>query len=810
MSQHPTSRLAVLSFVAMASLSLPAQAADRLVRSIEESQTVVLAGSVHPRSRPETDIGPLDTERVLEGMSFVFALSPSQKADLKALLSAQADPNSPLYAHFLTPEEYADRFGMSDSDLGRVSDWLAGNGFRVDGVSRSKTRLNFTGTVGKVNAVFRTEMRRFQTGSEAHFANATPLSLPADLAGVMLSVEHLNDFRPHSRILRRPVSPNFTSQLSGSTYMTPEDFATIYDVAPLYAAGIDGSGQIIAIVGQTQVSTTDIAAFRSASGLSAINLATTLVPASGSSAVSTADVDEASLDIEWSSAVARNAQIAFVYVGNDARFSVWDALQYAVEQRVAPIISTSYGYCEPQFGATATAQLQQLMQQANTQGQTVVAAAGDAGAADCDTTDKPAAVMGLAVDLPASIPEVTGVGGTEFSGDVENVSTYWNSTNDGLNGSARSYIPETVWNDTAAEGALAATGGGVSSVFAKPTWQSNTTLPVPPGSKREVPDVSFSASPAHDPYIICSQGSCAGDPSDTNANDGQGYRANQGNLDVVGGTSAGAPTFAGALALVRQYTNTSGGLGNVNPTLYQLAVSAPGAFHQITTGNNIVPCTAGTTGCPSSPPYQYGYSAAAGYNLATGLGSLDVFALATAWPSASAPRFALGSPSPASLTLTSGGSEASSLSIAALNGFTGTVSFSCQGAPFNCAFEPSTVTLSSATPSGTTTITVNDPGVVQAAMVGWGTGPTTGLFAVIGLLFVAGRNRSRKGPKRHFFATAAVALSCLAGTSCGGGSHSSPAQSKVTPGTYSLSVVATGTVGTSPVTRGTTISVLVE
>ncbi|MEX2205898.1 MAG: Ig-like domain repeat protein, partial [Myxococcota bacterium] len=232
------------------------------------------------------------------------------------------------------------------------------------------------------------------------------------------------------------------------------------------------------------------------------------------------------------------------------------------------------------------------------------------------------ATTGLAVDMPSSIPEVTSVGGTRFVGDVANAATYWSPTNNASNGSALQYIPEAGWNDTAINialfgGGLSASGGGESGYFSKPSWQ--TGVGVPADGRRDVPDIALNASALHDPYLICSQGSCV-----------NGYRNVDLTLTVVGGTSAGAPTFAGILALINQGTGSSG-LGNVNPKLYALAASTPAAFHDITTGSNIVPCSQGSTHCPVLAPFELGYSAGVGYDQVTGLGSVDAFALADGW-----------------------------------------------------------------------------------------------------------------------------------------------------------------------------------
>jgi subtilase family serine protease len=609
---------------------------------------VVLAGSRHPLARPELDRGAADRATVLRGMSIVLGPSPVQQNELDALLAAQRDPSSPEYHRWLTPTQYAERFAPAEAVVDEVGAWLAASGLRVD--ARTRTRVSFSGTVEQVATTFRTEMRRYERSGHLRVANATDVSIPARLAPVVRAVRNLNEFRPRSRALRiRQVVPDYTLSNSGLHFLAPADFATIYGLQPLYAAGIDGAGQTIAVVGQTAIDTADVAAFRSAAALPSASPELVLVPGSGRSVVSTNDLDEASLDVEWSGGVAPRAKIVYVYTGSSGNYSVVDALQYAIEQNVAPIVSISYGACEQDWPSADVVAIRQWMQQANAQGQTVVAAAGDSGAAACDAVTEPSATRGLAVDLPASLPEVTGVGGTTLSGDASSPGTYWMST-DGTGGeSATSYIPESAWNDSALEGSLASGGGGASVLFAKPAWQVGAS--VPGDGQRDVPDVALAASAYHDGYLICVQGSCA-----------KGFRSSKGALEFVGGTSAGAPSFAGVLALVSQARGVAG-IGNANPVLYELAATAPAAFHPIAAGDNEVPCTSGTTDCPSTAPYQIGFATSGAYSLATGLGSIDASNLAAAWPAGTDSPAAASRPdtsSPSGTAAPSGTSNGSS------------------------------------------------------------------------------------------------------------------------------------------------------
>jgi subtilase family serine protease len=729
----------------------------------------------------------------------VFKPSLAQQSALEKLLSDQQQPSSPLYHKWLTPEQYADRFGLTKNDVAKVASWLESQGFTVDRVARSRAQVSFTGSVARINSVFKTEIHNYVVNGETHFANATDLSVPTALSGVVQAVRNLDDFHPRSRVQR--VSPRFTSSITGSHFLAPEDFATIYDVKALYALGIDGTGQKIAVVGDSTVTMSNIATFRSLAGLSANNPTEILVSGSGTGVVpGSGEQTEAYLDMEWSGAIAKNAAIYYVYVGNNANYSVWDALQYAIENQTAPVISISFGYCEIGNGQTFDQTIQQWARQANLQGQTIVSASGDAGAADCDSGST--ATQGFGVDVPAAIPEVTGLGGAEFTGDSASTSTttYWNGTNGSSNGSALSYIPEEVWNDTTADQALSAGGGGASLYFPKPTWQSDAG--VPNDSKRDVPDISLNASADHDPYLICGGTDSAGNQSCTS-----GFRDSQTYVDAIGGTSVGAPTFAGILALINQAT-TKSGQGNVNPTLYALAASTPSAFHDITSGNNIVPCTPGTPNCPTTSPFQFGFSAGTGYDQASGLGSIDAYNLVTAWPNY-AGSYSLTN---TGATIASAGtSGTSTITAAAASGFTGTVALTCasSNATISCSLSPTSVALSSSAASATSTLTITTtaakviPVKSSAArpfgkrlwLVATGGGMFAG-FLMLGL------------PKRCMTSVMGmlVLASILMGTACGGSSSSSNSSSSGTPaGSYTITVTATS--GTLTQTSSVTVTV---
>ena len=611
------SRLILPAF--LLSSSLHAQH-DRLTAPIDVRSHVVLKGTVRPEAQPLYDQGPLAGDAQLTGIMLMLKPSEAQQTALEQLLADQQDASSPDYHNWLTPRQYADRFGLSNSDIGRITEWLKDQGFSIGHVAQGRNWILFSGTALQVKQAFRSEIHRYRVDGELHYANATEPSIPAALAPLVATIMGLDDFRMKPALRR--LQPRFTAS-DGSHYLAPGDIAIIYDINPLYAKGTDGSGQKIVVAGQTRVNVADIESFRSQSGLPAKDPQMILVTGSADPGI-TADQDEADLDLEWSGAVAPNASILFVYSTN-----VLVSAAYAIDQNLAPVISYSYGGCEPKVSGTSASNanvIRSAAQQANAQGQTWLASSGDQGAAACDSGKVPAK-SGLAVNLPASIPEVTGVGGTEFN---EGSGHYWNSTNAANGTSALSYIPEMAWNDTLATGTLSSTGGGMSIFFSKPAWQTGPGVPA--DGARDVPDISFAAANQHDPYIVVSGGQNV----------------------PIGGTSVACPVFAGVLALLNQYLVANGGkagLGNINPNLYSLWQSTPGIFHDVTVGTNSVPCQIGTTNCTSG---SMGYNTGVGYDLATGLGSADVYNLVTEWNSrASTSTTTTVTANPASILVTS-------------------------------------------------------------------------------------------------------------------------------------------------------------
>ncbi len=574
----------------------------RVAGPIDNSRRVALSSHISPRIQGGTDLGDVDSTTMLPYVTMVFKQSPSQEADLDQLLKNQQDPTSPDYHKWLTPEQFADRFGASQEDVDQVVAWLKQQGLEVKAVGRARNWVAFGGEAGTMEKAFATPIHRFTVDGRRHFANVAEPSIPAAFAPLVEAIHGLNDFRLHAP---RRKDPRYNSPKTGSHFLAPDDVSTIYNIKPLLSAGFDGTGQKMVVVGQSGVNLTDTQQYRTAFGLPDNDPQLMLVPGERDPGIKSGDVDEANLDMQLAGAVARNATIYYVYSSD-----VVVSAQYAIDQNLAPVLSMSYGLCEA-FTSLAEARYEQnLARQGNAQGITWVNASGDSGGADCVGSSGNNRGYGLQVDVPAAIPEVTGVGGTTFS---EGSGNYWASTNSGTQSSALSYIPEVAWNDTALDGTPSSSGGGASTFWAKPYWQA--VAGVPSDGARNVPDLSLSASVYHDAYMFYTGGK----------------------LGYVGGTSVGTPVFAGMLVLLNQNLLARGlisnpGLGNINPALYSMWQTTPGAFHDITTGDNQVnPCPRQARTCDSTP---VGYSAGPGYDLVTGLGSVDAYNLVTAWTSA--------------------------------------------------------------------------------------------------------------------------------------------------------------------------------
>lgn len=749
-----------------------AEQPSRISHEISGNQTFTLKGNVRGVTATAQDVGEVNSSLPVTGISIRFKLSAPQQADMNQLLQNLQDRTNPQYHKFLTPAQYADRFGLSTKDMAKVVSWLEREGFTDVQPSPTRSSVRISGSAGQVANAFQVSLHRYQVNGIEHFANANDPVLPKELNGLVEGIRGLTNLLPHPRLVAHP---HFTSSISNLHFIVPDDFATIYDLHTLYNGGINGTGISIAVAGQTDIANSDIDAFRAASGLPA-NDPTVVMATTTDPGTSSGDLGEADLDIELSGAVARNASIIYVNSNNGA----FDALQYAIENDLAPVASISYGDCESDLGSAEIQSLESVLQQGNAEGITVLAASGDDGAADCDygNNNNPPTVAthGLAVDYPASSAYVTGVGGTEFT-DCTNPSgsetgnpcygatQYWSATNNSSNGSALSYIPETAWNDTsnAEAGGISASGGGVSSYISKPSWQTGPGVPA--DGMRDVPDIALTASPVVDSILICSAGWCT-----------NGYRDSAGDLDATGGTSIGPPSMAGVVALLNQKEGNR--VGNINPNLYQLAAATSGVFHDITTGNNIVPCTVGTQNCTTG---SLGYSAAAGYDQVTGLGSMDMTQLVNGWPDF------LVSLSTTSVSIAAGASSSVTVNVTRTPYYSNSVTFTCttSSSALTCTAPGSVANAG----SGQLTITrASSAAILQPPTMGWQW--PAGLMGA-GLFLLAMRRQKRQ------LTWAGATCLLAAAASCGGGSSATVAQT-VTPTPTSATVTLTATTGSLP------------
>ena len=607
------------------------------IGAIDETARVVLSGNRHPLATAANDRGPVAASLPMRRMLLALKRDAATESALQELIAAQQDRTSANFHAWLTPEQFGERFGAAKADITKLTAWLGSHGFAVSRVAQSGMAIEFNGTAGQVQEAFHTPIHSYLVKGRTYFANAADPEIPAALAPAVAGVNTLNSFEksPPIRVLGNAArigtsslwQPEFTFN-GGSApahYLVPGDFAKIYNTSALYASGIDGTGQSLAIVARTNINLSDIQIFRLAFGLP-VNDPQIILDGPNPGNLFGGEETEADLDVEWSGAIAPKATIKLVVSATtNATDGVDLSAQYIVDNNVAPVMSVSFGQCEATLGQAETTFFNNLWEQAAAQGITVVVASGDNGPAGCDAPGNGApASHGAAVSGLASTPFNIAVGGTQFNENGAD-NTYWSPTNGPDQSSVLGYIPEDVWNESCSDvnqcGTinLFASSGGVSTLYSKPSWQSGPG--VPNDKQRDLPDVSLAAASGHDGYLVCQDGICL--------TDGSGQLIN---AEIVGGTSAGAPSFAAIMALIVQKTGSR--QGQANFVLYPMAAaqnaancngSAAGGvqpqcvFNDITQGNNNV-------------PGQTGATAGAGYDLATGWGSVNAGNLASAWP----------------------------------------------------------------------------------------------------------------------------------------------------------------------------------
>jgi pseudomonalisin len=659
---------------------------DRITSFIDDEQRVTLRGNVHPLAVAQYDAGAVAPDFPMEHMLLTLLPDAAQQDALNQLVDAQHNPESAYYHQWLTPEQYGERFGVSESDTAQIVNWLQGHGMEVEEVTAGRRSIVFSGTAARVQAAFHTQIHTYKIGDEVHHANVKDPEIPAALLQVVGGVVSLHDFYSEATHgVRSTPAPDFTS--GGSYYLAPADFATIYDLVPLYQESINGSGESVAIVARSNIKLADVREFRTFFGLPA-NDPQIIVNGSDPGIFSSGEETEADLDVEWSGAVARNAAIKFVVSkSTNSSDGVDLSAQYIVNHNLAPVMSTSFGLCEAQLGSSGNGFLNSLWQQAAAEGITVFVSSGDNGAAGCDSASAASATHGRGVNGMCSTPYSVCVGGTEFN-DASDPALYWSRSNAaGTQASAISYIPEVVWNESGPGDGLWASGGGASAIYGKPSWQASTGVPA--DGKRDVPDVALTSA-GHDGYLIYQEGG----------------------LYVVGGTSAASPSFAGVMALVVQHTAAR--QGNANTAFYALAsrqrAGGASVFHDITAGNNSV-------------PGQTGFNATVGYDQATGLGSIDASVMVNHWSDATPPPPAAfhAALSATSVPVTAGSNKSITVDITVSGGFNAAIAFSVTGLPsgVSAAFSPVAllapgsgssvlkITAASSAKAGTYTVTVS-------------------------------------------------------------------------------------------------------
>ncbi len=521
-------------------------------------------------------------------LNLSIGLQPRNADALNSLLASLYDPQSPQYHQYLTPDQFEATFAPTPDAAQQVVSYLQSVGMTVTSVAPNNMLIDATATVTQADSAFSTTINTYQLGSQVFYANATPPVVPASISSLIASIGGLDNSTQYQPLYQRLSGQgHLAGHANGpSSGYAPKDFTSAYDATPLQSAGLLGDNQTIALFELDGYQQSDIAQYFANYGIATPNISNVLVDnfsgAAGQGAI------EVELDIEVAGALAPHAN-QIVYEGPNTIQGLNDTYNQIVHDHKAQIVSISWGLCEASSGPAELQTLDTIFKQGAAEGMSFFAASGDSGAYDCSDSN-------LAVDSPADDPYVTGVGGTNLQLDA-----------------AGAYGSETAWSnasDTQRSPKGAGGGGGISSTFRLPAWQtgqdvinansSGAPCNAPSGQYcREVPDVSANADPASGYAIYCTVNNAG--------------CSSAGWMDV-GGTSAAAPLWAGSMALVNQYLLSKGKtvVGFANPALYGVfnAQQSLPAFHDVTSGNNLY------------------YPTAAGYDMASGIGTPDINNLA--------------------------------------------------------------------------------------------------------------------------------------------------------------------------------------
>lgn len=719
--------------------TVSAQRSRALIQErIDDRKLVTLGGNTTAAALDaENDRGRVDDNLPLDHMLLLLKRAPEVEARLAKQIDAMHDAKSSEFHRWMTSQQLGEEFGLSRQDLQTVQNWIAAQGFTVNRVYQNGIVIDYSGTAGLVRQAFHTEIHNIVLpNGEAHVANISDPQIPAALAPAITGVGSLHDFfpKPH-RIDRGPVTfdrstntwlPRFnvTDGKFTDHTVSPYDFATIYNLLPLWNEGFTGKGVTIATVEDTDIANTaDWSTFRSTFGLTKFTQGNfKQVFPNCKNPGANGDEIEAALDVEWASAAAPDANVELSACGNSKTTSGLDlAILNLIDTTPPDIISDSYGFCETLTGAAEIALENSEAQMAVAEGVTFFIAQGDNGADECapgETTNY--STLGInGGDNTATIYAVD-IGGTDFmaqyNADVNGVplSTYWSATNDPTTlASAVSYIPEIPWNDSCTSvliysdpvngsftepygttGFCSSTNGkknflfdfggagGPSTCFTgkpsipgvvsgtckgnpKPSYQAGVPG-IPADGLRDQPDLSLFAADGvwGSYYVECMSDRKQGGAPCTATNDAI--------LEGGGGTSFGAPAMAGIQALINQ---ANGKQGNANYVYYALAAAqftqqgtsacdgsqtkgglpaSTCVFNDVTRGDMDIPCGAGRGGkfyncfgtttvrgsigelSTSNTTASPAYPATIGYDLATGLGSVNATNLFNQWPKAPA------------------------------------------------------------------------------------------------------------------------------------------------------------------------------
>lgn len=665
--------LAICSIAALQGQSPAPSIQTRITGIVDEHSLVSLSGNTPLLAQVQFDHGPAPVSMPANRLILVLKRSTMQEADLQTYLASVQDRNSASYHKFMTPEEFGVRFGVGDADLQTIQTWLTGHGMKVNKVSKARMAIELSATVGQVQEAFHTSIHSYAIAGKQYWANATDPQIPEALVPVVAGLASISSFKPIAQYIRGPsgmydpsthtIKPTYTfgsAQNGYYIFLGPADAATIYDTTTTLnpshtGTTYDGTGVTIGIAGDSNIDVTQNANYRATFSLPA---KATTVTVDGTDPGENGDAIEAYLDTQVAGGIAPNANV-ILYTAADTYYQsgLFLAIARALDDNQADILNVSFGACEAEFGAAGNLYINDLWEQAAAQGIAVTVSTGDSGSAGCDNPNTEyTAGYGLAVNGIASTPYNVAVGGTDYdvlytSGTFPASFTYYVDVTNTLpnHRSALKYIPEEPWNDSTLPNTsissnkplsaygnnIVAGGGGVSNSYTLPAWQSGYGAT----TGRNLPDVSFLAGNGlygaawgictdqdYDPSAGTNLTDCAGTPTTGSAF----------NLTGIGGTSAAAPAFAGMLALVQQKMGSR--LGQADYVLYDLANSKyTTVFHDVTTGDNSVSCQGGTANCLPNPlgfDFLSGFNAAAKYDNASGLGSVDATQMVNNWASA--------------------------------------------------------------------------------------------------------------------------------------------------------------------------------